>query len=148
MAKTISELIRENTVLKNEAAKLKTSLQFHTDQWEENYKTLDIIKNELLQNKKHHQQQQQPVIPYSKETKDKLNDLENGSRSNNLRIDGTIEEENKLGSKSEKKIIKDQLQFERHIEIECAHRCEKTMIDRAPNKRRTIVTKFLNILSF
>ena len=111
LAKTISELIRENTVLKNEAAKLKTSLQFHTDQWEENYKTLDIIKNELLQNKKHHQQQQ-PVIPYSKETKDKLNDLENGSRSNNLRIDGTIKEENKLGSKSEKKIIKDQLQFE------------------------------------
>ena len=29
-----------------------------------------------------------------------------------------------------------------------SHICEKTMIDRAPNKRRTIVTKFLNILSF
>lgn len=87
-------------------------LQFHPDQWEENYKTLDIIKNELLQNRKRHQQQQQPLIPYSKETKDKLNDLENSSRSNNLRIDGTIKEENKIGSKSEKKIIKDQLQFE------------------------------------
>ena len=75
----------------------------HTDQWEENFKTLDNLKNELLQKQKG-QQQQQPVIPDLKEIKDKLNDLENRSRRNNLRIDGIIEEENESWSKSEKKL--------------------------------------------
>ena len=63
MDKNISDLTGEKAVLKNEVAKLKKSLQFHTDQWEENFKTLDKLKNELSQNQKHHQQQQQqPVI--------------------------------------------------------------------------------------
>ena len=61
MDKKISDLIGENAVLKNEVAELKQSLQFHTDQWKENFKTLDNLKNELLQNQKH-QRQQQPVI--------------------------------------------------------------------------------------
>ena len=91
MDKGIRDLIGENTVLKNEIAELKKSLQFHTDQWEENFKTLDNLKSELLQNQKHQQQQKQPVIPDLKEIKDKLNDLENRSRRNNLRIDGINE---------------------------------------------------------
>ena len=62
MDKKISYLIGENAVLKNEVAELKKSLQFHTDQWEENFKTIDNLKNKLLQNEKH-QQQQQTVIP-------------------------------------------------------------------------------------
>ena len=89
--------------MKNEVAELKKSLQFHTDQWEENFKTLDNLKNELLQKQKD-QQQQQPVIPDLKEIKDKLNDLENRSRRNNLRIDGIIELENESWSQSEKKL--------------------------------------------
>ena len=126
--KGISDLIGENAVLKNEIAELKKSLQFHTDQWQENFKTLDNLKSELLQNQKHQQQQKQPVIPDLKEIKDKLNDLENRSRRNNLRIDGIIEEENESWSQSEKKlqeIIKDQLQFERDIETERTHRSQK-----------------------
>ena len=91
MDKGIRDLIGENNVLKNEIAELKKSLQFHTDQWEENFKTLDNLKSELLQNQKHQQQQKQPVIPDLKEIKDKLNDLENRSRRNNLRIDGINE---------------------------------------------------------
>ena len=61
------------------------------------------MKNELLQKQKG-QQQQQPVIPDLKEIKDKLNDLENRSRRNNLRIDGIIELENESWSQSEKKL--------------------------------------------
>ena len=148
MDKRISDLIGEKAVLKNEVAKLKKSLQFHTDQWEENFKTLDNLKSELLKNKKHHQQQQkQPVIQDLKEIKDKLNDLENCSRRNNLRIDPIIEEENESLSQSEKKlqeIIQDQLQFKQDIEIERAHPSGKTMIDGVANKRRTIIAKFLN----
>ena len=147
MDKRINDLIGEKAVLKNEVAKLKKSLQFHTDQWEENFKTLDNLKSELLQNQKHQQQQKQPVIPDLKEIKDKLNDLENRSRRNNLRIDGIIEEENESLSQSEKKlqeIIQDQLQFKQDIEIERAHPSGKTMIDGVANKRRTIIAKFLN----
>ena len=88
MDKRTGDFIGENAVLKHEVDELKKSLQFHTDQWEENFKTLDNLKNE-----KHHQQQQkQPVIPDLKEIKDRLNDLENRSRRHNLRIDGIIEE--------------------------------------------------------
>ena len=129
--------------MKNEVAELKKSPQFHTDQWEENFKTLDNLKTELLQNQKH--QQQQPVIPDLTVFKDKLNDLENRSWRNNLRIDGIIEEENESWAQSEKKlqkIIKDQLQFERDIELQRAHCSGKTKIDRASNKTRTIVAKF------
>ena len=46
MHKKISDLIVENAALKNEVAELKKSLQFHTDQWEQNFKTLDNLKNE------------------------------------------------------------------------------------------------------
>ena len=67
--------------MKNEVAELKKYLQSHTDQWEETYKTLNNLKNELLQNQTHQQQQQQPAI---REIKDKLNNLENRSRWNNL----------------------------------------------------------------
>ena len=149
MDKKISDLIGENPVLKNEVAELRRSLQFHTDQWEENFKTLDNLKNELLQNQKHQQRQQQPVIPNLKEIKDKLNDFENRSRRNNLRIDGIIEKENESRSQSENKLqerIKDQPQFEWDIEIERAHRSGKTMIDGASNKRRTIIAKSLNFI--
>ena len=51
MDRKVSESIGENAVLKNEVAELKKSLQFHTDQWEENFKTLN---NSELQNQKHH----------------------------------------------------------------------------------------------
>ena len=55
------------------------------------------MKNELLQKQKHHQQQQ-PVVTDLKESKDKLKDLENRSRRNNLRIDAIIEGENESWS--------------------------------------------------
>ena len=134
----------ENAVLKNEVAEIKKPLQFHTDQQEENVKIIDNLKSELLQNQKQ-QQQKQLVIPNLKEIKDKLNDLENRSRRNNLTID-IIEEENESWSQSEKKlqeIIKDPLQFKWDIEIERAPPSGKTMIDGAANKRRTIIAKFL-----
>ena len=106
MDKIISELIGENTVLKNEVAERKKFLQFDTDQWEENFKTFDNLKRELLQNQKHQQQEKQPVTTDLKEIKDKLKDLENRSRRNNLRIDEIIEEENESWSKVRKNFRK------------------------------------------
>ena len=66
------------------------------------FKTLDNLKNELLQNQKH--QQQQPVISDLKEIKDNLNDFEKHRRRNNLKIDEVIEEEKESWSQSEKKM--------------------------------------------
>ena len=106
MEKKIRDLIGENAVLKNEVDELKTFPQFHTDQWEENFSTLNNLQNEFLQNQK--QQQQQSVIPDSKEMKDKLNDLKN--RRKTLRIDEIIGEGNNSWTQSEKRsqeIIKD-----------------------------------------
>ena len=40
--------------------------------------------------------------------------------------------------------MEDQLQFEQNLEIERGHCNGKTEIDGAPNKKRTIVAKFLN----
>ena len=57
-----------------------------------------------------------------------------------------MEEENESWSQSQRKlqeIVKDQLQFELNIEIQCGHRSGKTMIHGAPNKRRTIIGKFV-----
>ena len=109
MGKKISDL---NTVLKIEVAELKKLLQFHTYQWKENFETLDNLKNELLQKQEHQpQQQQQKVVPDLKEIKDKLTDLENRSRRNNLRINRITEEENESWSQIKKElqeIIKDQ----------------------------------------
>ena len=106
--KKISDL---NTVLKIEVAELKKFLQFHTDKWKENFETLDNLKNELLQKQEHQpQQQQQKVVRDLKEIKDKLTDLENRSRRNNLRINRIIEEENESWSQIKKElqeIIKD-----------------------------------------
>ena len=44
-----------------------------------------------------------------------------------------------LSLKKLQEIIEDQLHFEQGIEAERAHRCEKTMIDRAPNYKRSII---------
>ena len=60
---------------------------------------------------------------------------------------GLFEDDNESWAQSEKKlqeIIKDHLQFERDIELKLAHCGEKTKVDRASNKKRTIVAKFLN----
>ena len=69
------------------------------------------MKNELLQKQEHQPQQQQKVVPDLKEIKDKLTDLENHSRWNNLRINRITEEENESWSQIKKElqeIIKDQ----------------------------------------
>ena len=129
MDKKITDLIGENTVLKNEVAELKKSLQFHTDQWKENFKTFDNLKNKLLRNQKY--KQQQSVMPDLKEIKDKLNDLENRSRKNNLRINSIIEEQNESCSQSKKKlqeVVKDSyssngtLKFDVHTVVEKKYR--------------------------
>ena len=78
------------------------------------------------------------------EIKDKLIDLENRSRRNNLRFEGINEEEGEDWSKSEEKIktiIREKLDIDTDgISIERAHRAGK----KKDGKQRVIIARFLD----
>ena len=77
-----------------------------------------------------------------KDTDDKLNDSENRSRRNNIRIDGILECEKETWEKSEEKIqqvIKEKLKITEYIIIERAHRVGNKEKSKQSNRPRTIV---------
>ena len=77
--------------------------------------------------------------------KDKLNDLEDRSSKNNLRIDQIIEEENEPWLQSEmelQEIIKDQLQLKHDIKTERAHRSGKKRQMELQIKREKLLLGF------
>ena len=65
------------------------------------FKTLDNLKNKLLQNQKHHHQQQQPdtldVKAYGKRNQKQAERFRKFSSQKYLKIDGIIEEETNHG---------------------------------------------------
>ena len=76
----------------------------------------------------------------------KLRDLEDRSRRNNLRIDGVPESDKESWDDTESKIndlLKDKLDLE-GIDIERAHRGKLTKYQKDNNQPRTIVMKLLN----
>ncbi|XP_065671724.1 uncharacterized protein LOC136089600 [Hydra vulgaris] len=78
--------------------------------------------------------------------KDKLAELEDRSRRNNLRFTGIEEDENETWELSEEKIqnvLKTKLGFKSNAEIERAHRTGKKSSD-GKKYNRTIIVKFLN----
>ena len=63
------------------------------------------------------------------DTKGKINDLENLSRRNNIRVDGVPESPKETWEQSEekvKKILKEKLKIEEDISIETAHRTQES----------------------
>ena len=80
--------------------------------------------------------------------KNKLADLEDRSRWNNLRFDGFQKETNEMWEESESIItyfVKEKLGMEEDILIERAHRTGKIQRnDGTKNRKRKIVVKFLN----
>ena len=86
------------------------------------------------------------VLTENKDIKEKLNDLEDRSRRNNLRINGLSEDDNETPSETERKVtgmfLKDLGVSE--IAIERAHRSgSKTYKDGNTNSKRVIVMKCL-----
>ena len=79
---------------------------------------------------------------------EKITDLEDRSRRNNLRINGIVESENETPAQTESKIInlfKNKLKIDKEIVIERCHRSgSKTYRDGVENKKRVIVMKLLN----
>ena len=79
-------------------------------------------------------------------TKEKLNDLENRSRRNNIRVDGIAEDPKETWEESEeklKKVIKEQLKID-EIVIERAHRTGDKQYAKQKYRPRTIVAKIHN----
>ena len=80
-------------------------------------------------------------------TERKIVELEDRSRRNNLRIDGTTEKENETWDECEQEVqplIKDKLGTAGNIVIERGHRMKKKGNSENPGKPRTTVCRFLN----
>ena len=119
---------------------LKTSLNFISTDQEEKIKNVTreiaVIKNELKNTQLLNLEERKAM----KDSKEKLVDLEDRSRRNNLRIDGLKESERETWEVTEQKVkalFKEQLNISEDIEIDRAHRVGR----RDQNKPRTIVLR-------
>jgi hypothetical protein len=128
----------ENKTLKTEVCELKKSMEFINEKYER--VLTETKKNLPTSNEKN----KNIKIFENEDIKDKMAELEDRSRRNNLRINGIDESLNETWEQSEKKVqefLKSKLGFETDFSIERAHRVGK---NRADEKSRTIIVKFLN----
>ena len=141
MDKNITTLIGENVLVKKELADLKLSVQFHSDMVEEQTKEVKR-KIEKSNNVRESSRESDKIVM------DKVAELEDRSRRNNLRFDGIREDDKETWEISENKIrniIQNELDLNaEEITIERAHRSGKTSINGERNYKRTIVARFLN----
>ena len=133
----------ENSKIKKELTDLRESVQYHSDNVDEDNKKLDNIDSRVEEIKL-----DEITKDFVTKIKKKLGDLEDRSRGNNLRFDGFQEETNETWEKSESIItdfVKEKFGTEEHILIEKAHRTGKIQRnDGTRNRKRTIVVKFLS----
>ena len=118
----------------------KESLDVSQDIIEEKVKKLQKKISDLSEELKIHKNSNQEKVDIGL-IRDKIRDVEDRPRRNNLRIDGIIEEEDETWEESEKKVLslfKSKLQLE-NITIERAHR----MGIHKNGKQRTIIIKLL-----
>ncbi|XP_065681574.1 uncharacterized protein LOC136095214 [Hydra vulgaris] len=133
----------ENNILKNEMKELRKAVDFVSEKYESTLAELKEMKKntisnvELTDNIKFNDK--------NNDVKDKLAELEDRSRRNNLRFNGVEESENESWEDGEKKIqevLKSKFGFTNNLEIERAHRTGKK--EKGVKKNRTIIVKFLN----
>ena len=140
----IEKLQTENISMKHDIADLNKAMAFQNESFEEKTKKVD----ELLQDVKKNSNNNTFLKTRNEELEDKVSDLEDRSRRNNLRFDGIIEEEGESWEITESKVmnvIKQDLNIEENIKIERAHRSGRIYRqDNSKNDKRTIVIKFLN----
>ncbi|XP_065661072.1 uncharacterized protein LOC136084628 [Hydra vulgaris] len=132
-------LQEENSKLKKETSKLRKSAEFLSEKYESIVQKLSEIKKKP--NSTSSQNDITNVV-----VKDKLAELEDRSRRNNLRFTGIEEDENETWELSEEKIqnvLKSKLGFKGNVEIERAHMTGKKNSD-GKKYNRTKIVKFLN----
>ncbi|XP_065684369.1 uncharacterized protein LOC136096731 [Hydra vulgaris] len=133
----------ENNILKNEMKELRKTVDFVSEKYESTLAELKELKKNTISNA-----ESTDNIKFNdknNDVKDKLAELEDRSRRNNLRFNGVEESENESWEDSEKKIqevLKSKFGFTNNLEIERAHRTGKK--EKGVKKNRTIIVKFLN----
>ncbi|XP_065650983.1 uncharacterized protein LOC136079190 [Hydra vulgaris] len=141
----ISVMQEENKNLKNEVSDLKKSVEFVSDKYENLLLEIDVSKKTAMSSV--YQLNDTKInIENDNVIKDKLAELEDRSRRNNLRFNGIEEKEIETWQETESKIreiLKTKLGLNGNIEIERAHRVGKKVMG-VKRINRTIVVKFLN----
>ena len=121
----IDVLTQENHTLKKEIQELQASASFQNEHIEEIKKKVNDTKQDEINNK--------------------LSELEDRSRRNNLRVNGLEEDDEENWEESERKVkelFKEQLGVN-NVVIERAHRSgRKKRDDGSRNKKRTVIVKF------
>lgn len=139
----ISNIQEENKMLKIEVGDLTKSVEFVSDKYEN-------LLSEISNTKK---ASTHPLIDNSSKIenenviKEKMAELEDRSRRNNLRINGIEENENETWNDTESKVkdfLISKLGVTDNIEIERAHRVGEKNLGGKIKKNRTIVVKFLS----
>ena len=134
--------------ISGEVLELTKSLEFTQGEVKEE---ISCIKDDLNQVKTDLQELGEDVLDPDYVT-NKLIELEDRSRRNNIRIDGIEDDQNETWDSCEEKVqklIKEKLGLENEVEIECCHQMKKKNKDQSNNERRsrprTIVCKLLRI---
>lgn len=129
LEKKVDKISAENSDLRNEIALLKEAMDFQEKIFEDKMKEMNQIIENTRENKAR--------------TIEKMAELEDRSRRNNLRIDGIKEESDETWEETEqhvKEMIKNKLELnEKKVVIERAHR-----VGKKGENTRTIIAKFLN----
>ena len=151
---TFSEIIKSHLETTNqrlnqisgEVIELTKSLEFTQGEVKDE---ITNLKNDINEVKKELQEIGEDVLDPDFVT-NKLVELEDRSRRNNIRIDGIEEDENETWESCEDKVqqlIKENLGIESNVEIERCHRMKKNQKNQTNNDRRprprTIVCKLL-----
>ena len=136
------EIFQELGGIKKDVADLKTSISFTQTTLEEKVRKVEErIKNTLCMEQSLSGNSDIEFI------KDKMNDLENRSRRNNIRVDGLIEADKETWKESEERlqdVIKESLGIKTEILIDRAHRVGDKAKTRERNRHRTIVARLHN----
>ncbi|XP_065658644.1 uncharacterized protein LOC136083166 [Hydra vulgaris] len=137
----IEKLKDDNKILKSEVNDLKKTVKFVSEKYDKIIIEQAGIKADRFKTDNNLD------VSLTDKMKDKLAEIEDRSRRNNLRINGLVESVDESWGECEKKVhefIKSKLDLQGNFVIERAHRVGKTDKIDKNKKNRTIVVKFLN----
>ena len=131
LERKIQSLTEENILIKKELKDVTESMQYHSNIVEDKLKEVETksVKND------------------NEELLEKLAELEDRNRRNNLRFSGLLEEEGETWEETENKVqslVREELGIRCPVKIERAHRSGRVEYNGERNWKRTIVVKFLD----
>ena len=138
MDRLTQEISDNNNIKLNDLSKETDDLKLSTEITDEKFKEI----NKKLKNDKQHGNEIDELWQENEYLREKLRDIDDRSRRDNLRIDGLQDVENKTWEQTQKilnSMIQEELEIE-DINIERAHRVGNT----SNTSPRTVVAKFSN----